>query len=144
MTEIFFFKKKIRINLKTVMEKFSRGIFSVIADVVLVFFEPSSPHNSQRIDGNTDATNNTTKTTHTNTYYHILAHTNTYYKHIPPHTTTYQHNQTPPTHNTHFQHRYRPTSFQVARSLHSYARTVVSCMIRTCSANKDWAKVHAL
>ena len=57
------------------------------------FFKPSPPHNSQRIDANTDATNNTTKTTHSNTYWHILTHGE---------------------HNTHFQHRYRPTSLQVA------------------------------
>ena len=45
-----------------------------------------------------------------NTYHHILPLTTTYY-HIPtqPNTTK---------HNTHFQHRYRPTSFQVARGLH--------------------------
>ena len=83
----FFFKKSNG-------DKFSRRIFFV------------PPHNSQRTDANTDATNNTT---HTNTNKHI----------------------------THFQHRYRPTSFQVARGLHSYARTVVSCMIRTCWPNSE-------
>ena len=52
------------------------GYFSVITDVVFSF-EPSPPHNSQRIDTSTDSTNNTTKTTYTNTYYHILTHNNT-------------------------------------------------------------------
>ena len=41
--------------------------------------------------------------------HHIPPHTTTYY-HILPHTNTTKH-------NTHFQHRYRPT-FQVARGLH--------------------------
>ena len=88
------FQKKI-VLIKTVMEINSlAGHFLKLQDFVLVFFfEPSPPHNSQRIDANTDATNNTT---HTNTNKHI----------------------------THFQHRYRPTSLQVARGLHSYAKTV--------------------
>ena len=38
--------------IKTVMGKFfSRDIFFEITDIVF-FFEPSPPHNSQRIDGN--------------------------------------------------------------------------------------------
>ena len=49
----------------------------VITDFVLVFVESSPPHNSQRIDANTDATNNTTKTTHTNTT--KLNHTQTHH-----------------------------------------------------------------
>ena len=50
-------------------DKFSRGIFFGITDFVFsFFFEPSPPHNSEGIDANTDATNNTTKTTHTTTY----------------------------------------------------------------------------
>ena len=49
-----------------------------------------------------------------------------------------------PTHNTHFEHRYRPTSLQVARGLHSYTRTVVSCMMWTCSPNREWTEAHAL
>ena len=46
------------------------GYFFGITD----FFEPSPPHNCQRIDTNTDATNNTTKTTHTDTYKHKQTH----------------------------------------------------------------------
>ena len=42
----------------------------------------------------------------------------------------------PNKHITHFHDRYMPTSLQVARGLHSYAGTVVSCMIRTCSAKQ--------
>ena len=34
-------------------------------------------HNNQRIDANTEATNNTTKTTHTDTYQHMLTQPNT-------------------------------------------------------------------
>ena len=75
-------------------------------------------HKSQRIDANTDATNNTTKTS--------LTTQCITYQHIPIHTNAHKHR-----HITHFQHRYRPTSFQVARGLHSYARAVASCMIRT-------------
>ena len=43
------------------MEKnsFGRHFFG-ITDFVFFFFEPSPPHNSQRIDANTDVTNNTT------------------------------------------------------------------------------------
>ena len=77
------------------------GLFFEITDVVfLPFFEPSPPHYSQRIDANTDATNKTTNTTHTTTYHHI-----------PTQRTTTKH-------ITHFQHRYRPTPFQVARGVH--------------------------
>ena len=50
---------------KTVMKKSFAGYFSVITDFS---FEPSPRHNSQRIDASTEATNNTTKTTHTDTY----------------------------------------------------------------------------
>ena len=42
-----------------------------------------------------------------------------------PTTQRRQHILTHTKHNTHFQHRYRPTSLQVARGLHSYAMTVV-------------------
>ena len=90
------------------MEKSLAGHFSGFTDLVFAFFfEPSPPHNSQRIDANTDATNNTTKTTHANTYLHILTHTN-----------TTKHHQHTTRHITHLQHRYRPTSFQAARGLH--------------------------
>ena len=86
--------------------------FFEITDVVFFFFfEPSSPHNSQRIAGNQQHNED-------NTYQHKLTHTNT------------------TKHNTHFQHRHRPTSFQVARGLHSYARTVVSCMSQTGNGPK--------
>ena len=84
-------------------------------------FEPSSPHNSQRIDGNQKHNENNT------------------YSHIPTHTNTYQHLTT----RINTTQTCRPISFQVARRLHSYARTGVSCMMRTCSVNKERAKVHA-
>ena len=64
-----------------------------------------SPHNSQRIGANADATNSTTTTimtTHSNTHKH----------------TTQTHHATPHQAHSLFQHRYRPTSFQVARGLH--------------------------
>ena len=102
---------------------------------VVFFLEPSPPHNSQRIDANTDATNNTTKTTHQ----HMLSHTVTYC-HILTHTNTTEHHQNTTKHNTHFQHRYRPASFQVAPGLHSNTRTVLSCMMRTCSPNRNGPK----
>ena len=64
--------------IKTVMEINSlAGYFLELQISFWSFFEPSRPHNSQRIDANTEATNNTTKTTHT------LTHTNTYL-HITP------------------------------------------------------------
>ena len=64
----------------------------------------------------TDAnTDATNNTTHTNTYSHI----------------------------THFQHRYRPTSLQVARGLHSHTRTVVSCVMRTCSPDSEPRYMHS-
>ena len=66
--------------------------FFEITDVVLVFFEPSSPLNSQRIDSN-QATNNTTKTLHTNTRSHNQTQHNI-------NTNTNKHR-----HITHFQHR---------------------------------------
>ena len=61
---------------------FECGIFSVITDVVLAFCEPSSPHNSQRIDGNQQHNED-------NTYCHMIIHahttkhnqTQTYHKH---------------------------------------------------------------
>ena len=77
-------------------------------------FEPSPPHNSQRIDANTDATNNTTKTTHTNTYYHILTHTNTNH-HIPPHTNTIKHHQTQHSFPAHIQAYFIPSSTRLAQ-----------------------------
>ena len=40
-----------------------------------------------------------------------------------------------------FQHRHRPTPFQVARGLHRNALTNVYCMMRTCSSNKEWVTV---
>ena len=58
------------------------GYFPVITDVVLVFCEPSSPHNSQRIDGNQQHNEE-------NTYYHIK-----------PHAHTTKHNQTQTNTNT--------------------------------------------
>ena len=55
--------------IKNVMgDNFSRKTFEITGDVFS--FVRSPPHNSQRIDPNTDATNNTTKTTHTNTTKH--------------------------------------------------------------------------
>ena len=54
--------------IKTVMVKNSLAGFFCNYRCRFFFFEPSPPHNGQRIDANIDATNNTTKTTHTNTY----------------------------------------------------------------------------
>ena len=111
--------------IKTVQGiNFLQRNLSTITDIVLVFFEPSSPHNSQRIDGNQQHNED-------NTYCHIITHA---------HTTKHNQKQTQPNtnkHITHFQHRYRPTSFQVARGLQSHTRTVVSCMMRTCSPDKE-------
>ena len=74
-------------------DKFSRGIFSVITDFVfsLFFFDPSPPHNSQRIDANTEPTTQRRQhiPTRINTNYHIITHA---------HTT--KHNQTQPNTNT--------------------------------------------
>ena len=70
-----------------------------------LFFEPSPPHNSQRIRANTDATGNTY-----NTYLNILTHTN-----------TYQHNQTPP--NT------SPISSTDAGPLHSKCPEACTVML---------------
>ena len=74
---------------------------------------------SQRTDGNQQHNED-------NTYYQKITHTTNCY-----HTLT-QSNTTK--HNTHFQQRYMP--------LHSKWHD--SCMLRTCSANKEWTKVHAL
>ena len=102
--------------IKTVMGLNSlAGHFFEITDVVFSS-EPSPPHNSQRIDANTDSTNNTMKTT------------------LTTQTNITKHNQTQ-THHP-FQHRYMATPFQVARGLHSHAGTVVSCMLRTCSPTR--------
>ena len=71
--------------IKTVMGIDSlAGHFFQITDVVFNF-EPSPPHKRQLIDANTDATNKTTKTTHTTTYYHLLPHTNTTKHHQTQH-----------------------------------------------------------
>ena len=59
------------------------GFFFGVTDFVLVLFEPSSPHNSQRIDGNQQHNED-------NTYYHLRMH---------GHTT--KHNQTQPNTNYH-------------------------------------------
>ena len=103
------------------MEKFSRGIFSVITDF---FFFLSNRHHHTTANASTPTLSQPTTQRR---------------QHIPTHTGTYEHILT----HHHFQHRCRPTSFQVARGLHSYARTVVSCMMWTCSFNKEWTKVHA-
>ena len=122
--------------ITTVMEINSlAGYFFGITDFVLVFL-----NRDHHTTANTSTT--TKKRNEDNTYCHMIthAHTNTsqtHHKHI---TKNHKHTK----HNTHFQHRCRPTSFQVARGLHSYTRTVVSCMMRACSADQEWAKVHAL
>ena len=60
------------------------GYFPVITDVVFSF-EPSPPHNSQRIDNNQQHNED-------NTYYHILSHSNTCsHNQTPPNTTKHQH-----------------------------------------------------
>ena len=98
-------------------ENSSRDIFLKLQTSFWSFFEPSSPHNSQRIDANTDATNNTTKTKHTNTTKHNQTQPNTTkHKHI-----------------THFQHRYMPTSSpgQRVMSLRLDPRTCLRSTPRT-------------
>ena len=68
------------------MEKSLTVYLSVIADVVLVYFEPLSPHNSQRIDGNQQHNED-------NTYYHILthAHTTKHHHQTQPNTIKHKH-----------------------------------------------------
>ena len=106
-----------RINENRNGDKFSGGTFFFLKlQTSFFFFLNRDRHTTANAS---TATNNTTKT---NTYQHKLTHTNT------------------TKHNTHFQHRHRPTSFQVARGLHRYARTVVSCMMRTCSPNREWTE----
>ena len=113
------------------MDKLFAGYFSVITDFILVFFEPSSPHNSQRLDGNQQHNED-------NTYYHMITHA---------HTT--KHNQTQPNTNTsQTPQNTTPTSSTDAGPLHSKwheactgnTKTVVSCMLRTCSANREWTE----
>ena len=72
--------------IKTVMEKILAGYSFELTD--FVFFEPSPQHKRQRIDANTDATNNTTKTTYTNTHCHTLTQTLTtkHHQHTTKHT----------------------------------------------------------
>ena len=86
--------------IETVLENSLAGFFSNYRRRFFFSFFNRHHHtyNIQRIDANTDATNNTTKTT---PFQHRLPHANT------------------TKHNTHFQHRYRPASFRVARALHS-------------------------
>ena len=120
------------------MEKSLAGYLSVITDVVLVSFEPLSPHNSQRIDGNQQHNED-------NTYYHILTHAHTTKHHqTPPNTTKHKHITNTTKHNTHFQDRYRPTSFQVERGLHRSTWTNDFCMVRTVSPNRECPKSGTL
>ena len=68
-------------QLKPQCKKILRGTFFCNYRFRFPFLNRHPPHNSQRIDANTDATNNTTKTTLTTqciTYQHIPTHTNTY------------------------------------------------------------------
>ena len=88
------------------------GYFPLITDVVLVFFEPSSPHNSQRIDGNQQHNED-------NTYYHIKPHAHTT-KHKQTQTETQTKNKNRHTDTSPIANTGRPTSFQVARGLHSF------------------------
>ena len=75
------------------MEKSLAGYLSVITDVVLVSFEPLSPHNSQRIDGNQQHNED-------NTNYHILTHAHTTKHHqTPPNTTPISRTDTGPLHS---------------------------------------------
>ena len=80
----------------------------------------------------------TTTTTHYVTCQDIPRH-----QYKPTRTTT--HSTDAPHHQAHFsfQHRYRPTSFHVARCLHRNKSINVSCMVRTCSPDKEWATVRA-
>ena len=102
--------------------RLGRGIFFV------------SPHNRPLNDD--DPSHHKTDTTHHVTSRHIKS------RHVPSH----HHSSTLLEANTAhcpFQHRCRPTSFEVARGLHRNTKTNVSCMMRTCSPYRDWAKVHA-
>ena len=104
VTQCGFFKLILICNGKNSLA----GYFSVITDVV--FFLLSRHHHTTANASPPTLTRPTTQRRR-----HILTHTNTYLQ------------------ITHFQHRCRPTSFQVARGLHSYARTVLSCTMRTRS-----------
>ena len=104
--------------IKTVMVNSLAGHFFLKLQTSFFSSQPSPPHNSQRIDANTDATG---KTTHTTTYYHILTQPNT----------------TKP--NTQFQHRYRPTSFQVARGLH---RNTQKCFLHDANMSDRQGMGH--
>ena len=73
-------------------------------------------------------------TSHINTYHNI----NTY-QHAQQHCTDTPHHQA----HFSFQHRYRPTSFHVARGLHRKNLINVSCMMGTCSPDKEWTTVRA-
>ena len=94
------------------------GYFSVITDVVLVFL---NRHHHTTANAST-ATNNTTKTIH---YYHIMTHA---------HTTKHNQTQTPP--NT-TPISSTDTGLPNSKWHDSYARTVVSCMMRRCSLHKE-------
>ena len=76
------------------MEKFPRGAFFFEITDVDFSFEPSPPHNSQRIDGNQQHNED-------NTYYHILSHTD-----------TCSHNQTQPNTNKSQTHHPFPAQIQ--------------------------------
>ena len=75
---------------------------------------PPPPHNSQRIDANTDATNNTTKTTHTN---------------ITKHNQTQTHHPFPTQIHAHF----IPSGTRFAQLF----QDSVSCTMRTCSPTRN-------
>ena len=109
--------------IKTVMENFSsRDFFFEITDGRFGLFL-NRPH---RTTANTSTPTLTQPTTQRRQ--HMLTRPN-----------TTKHHQHTTKHNTHFQHRYMPTSFQVARGLHRNTWTVISCMRRTCSPNREWA-----
>ena len=103
---------------------FLRGNLSTITDVIFFLWNRHGRHNDD------------------NTLHHMSIHTNTSI-HINTHRNT-QHRHTTQPSTFSFQHRYRPTSFQVARGLHRNPLTTVSCMMRTCPPGREWAKAHAL
>ena len=104
--------------------KFSRGTFFLELQISFLFFFNHHHHTTA---------NASTPTLTQPTYQHIPTHTNTYY-----------HNQTPP--NT------TPISSTDTGPLHSKwheactgnTRTVISCMMRTCQTDKEWATALAL
>ena len=111
-----------------VMVMIPRGEIYARLLISFCFLKPRfPPHNNQRIDANTDATNSTTTTMAT--LHHSATRTNT-------HSTDTSHHTTPHQAHSSFQHRRSPASFEVARGWHRNSWTTVFCMMRTCSPDR--------